>query len=82
MIVGNKVDQENARVVSREEGQALADQLGTMFVECSAKTRKNVHRAIGDLIQRIIETPEIWQRRPTNHIRVTDQHQDSSGCAC
>ncbi|RKP28114.1 P-loop containing nucleoside triphosphate hydrolase protein, partial [Syncephalis pseudoplumigaleata] len=62
MIVGNKVDKESDRVVSREEGQALAEQLGTLFVECSAKTRQNINTAMEQLVGQIVNTPELWQK--------------------
>ncbi|XP_059462650.1 ras-related protein RABC2a-like [Corylus avellana] len=42
MLVGNKVDRDSERVVSQEEGIALAKELGCSFFECSVKTRENV----------------------------------------
>ncbi|CAL5389400.1 unnamed protein product [Camellia sinensis] len=49
MLVGNKVDKESERVVSREEGIELAKQLGCLFYECSAKTKKNVDQCFQEL---------------------------------
>ncbi len=40
--MGNKTDLENERAVSREAGQALANQWKCSFVETSAKSRANV----------------------------------------
>lgn len=37
VLVGNKSDMEDKRVVSTAEGQALADELGIPFIEASAK---------------------------------------------
>ncbi|OEH76478.1 rab18-family small GTPase [Cyclospora cayetanensis] len=48
MIVANKVD--TTRVVSTEEGRQLAAQLGTLFVETSAKTSANVQKAFEELV--------------------------------
>ena len=42
ILVGNKVDLEDKREVSTEEGQELADKYGIEFYESSAKTGKNV----------------------------------------
>ena len=42
IIVGNKIDLAEKRQVSTEEGQALADELGTKFTEASAKVGINV----------------------------------------
>ncbi|RKP06244.1 P-loop containing nucleoside triphosphate hydrolase protein [Thamnocephalis sphaerospora] len=84
MIVGNKVDKEEARVVSQEEGAALAEKLGTLFVECSAKTRQNVNNAMEELVRRIIESPDLWQKRPSpGTVRPTgNANAASGGCAC
>ena len=42
MVVGNKLDREEHRAVTRAEGQAFARQHGTLFLECSAKSRVGV----------------------------------------
>ena len=42
IIVGNKIDLAEKRQVSTEEGQALADELGTKFTEASAKVGINI----------------------------------------
>ncbi|XP_047251971.1 ras-related protein RABC2a isoform X2 [Capsicum annuum] len=49
MLVGNKVDRESERAVTREEGIALAKELGGLFLECSAKTRENVQHCFEEL---------------------------------
>ncbi|MBA0776672.1 hypothetical protein Gotri_011637 [Gossypium trilobum] len=49
MLVGNKVDRDSERAVTREEGVALAKELGSMFLECSAKTRENVEQCFEEL---------------------------------
>lgn len=41
-LVGNKIDDAEARQVSTEEGQAKADELGVQFIETSAKVGINV----------------------------------------
>ncbi|KZV15220.1 hypothetical protein F511_28569 [Dorcoceras hygrometricum] len=52
MLVGNKVDIGSDQVVSREEGLALAKELGCLFLECSAKTRLNVEQCFEELTQK------------------------------
>ena len=42
MLVGNKVDLEHERVVSKKQGHSLARQLNCTFMEASAKTKLNV----------------------------------------
>lgn len=62
MLVGNKVDRESERVVSREEGVALAQQLGSLFLECSAKTRENVEQCFEELALKIMEVPSLFDQ--------------------
>ncbi|XRB23916.1 Ras-related protein Rab [Pseudoscourfieldia marina] len=66
MIVGNKVDldaehggKETARQVSREEGAAFARANGCLFVETSAKTREGVMQCFDELVQKIMDTPQL-----------------------
>lgn len=42
VLVGNKCDMEDERVISYERGRQLADQLGIEFFETSAKDNVNV----------------------------------------
>ncbi|WOL10679.1 ras-related protein RABC2a-like [Canna indica] len=59
MLVGNKVDKDADRVVTREEGIAFADEYGCLFLECSAKTRANVERCFEELALKILEVPKL-----------------------
>ena len=49
--------QDSERVVSREEGIALAKELGCLFLECSAKTRENVEQCFEELALKVILLP-------------------------
>lgn len=63
ILVGNKIDLEEARVVSRTEGIDLANKLGAPYMETSAKTGENVidaFRVIAlHLIQQYIQAEDI-----------------------
>uniref|UniRef100_A0A803PAU6 Ras-related protein RABC2a n=1 Tax=Cannabis sativa TaxID=3483 RepID=A0A803PAU6_CANSA len=61
ILVGNKVDRESDRAVSRDEGIALAKELGSMFLECSAKTRENVEQCFEELALKVffIDNPRM-----------------------
>ncbi|XP_073309976.1 ras-related protein RABC2a-like [Primulina huaijiensis] len=65
MLVGNKVDIELEQVVSREEGLALAKELGCLFLECSSKTRVNVEKCFEELTQKIMEVPRLLEEGST-----------------
>ncbi|WRX24913.1 Small GTPase - like 10 [Theobroma cacao] len=61
MLVGNKVDRDSERAVSRDEGIALAKELGCMFLKCSAKTRENVEQCFEELALKIMEVPSLLE---------------------
>ncbi|KAF9311113.1 Ras- protein Rab-18 [Podila horticola] len=84
MIVGNKVDKESSREVSRQEGQEFARKLQTLFVECSAKTKLGVQQAFDELVQQIIDTPSLWQKQAAPNVRLqpAETSQEYGGCAC
>ncbi|XP_009620727.1 ras-related protein RABC2a-like [Nicotiana tabacum] len=65
MLVGNKVDKESERAVTREEGIALAKELGSLFLECSAKTRENVQHCFEELALKIMEVPSLLEEGST-----------------
>ena len=55
MIMGNKCDMEDKRIVSTERGQEVARSHGIPFIETSAKTNVNITRAFYDITERILE---------------------------
>ncbi|KAL6902354.1 hypothetical protein ACP4OV_005230 [Aristida adscensionis] len=61
MLVGNKVDKDEERMVTREEGLAFAQESGCLFVESSAKTRENVEKLFEDLALKILEVPSLLE---------------------
>lgn len=60
ILIGNKCDWEDKRVVSTEQGEALAKELGIPFLEVSAKSNINIDKAFyslaSDIKKRIIDT--------------------------
>ncbi|CAG8477631.1 2756_t:CDS:2 [Cetraspora pellucida] len=85
MIVGNKVDKEHSRVITRKEAEAYARKMQTLFIECSAKTRVGVKEAFDELVTKIIETPSLWQKKERqpdniNVSRSAQTKQENSAC--
>ncbi|XP_062517719.1 ras-related protein Rab-18-like [Corticium candelabrum] len=61
MLIGNKIDKPN-RVITRAEGERFARKHAMLFVEASAKTCEGVELAFEELVEKIIETPELWEK--------------------
>jgi Ras-related protein Rab-18 len=59
MLVGNKIDKD--RVVTREEGLQFARRHTMLFIEASAKSKEGVQCAFEELVQKIIQTPGLWE---------------------
>lgn len=63
ILVGNKIDLKNERVVSREEGELLSEKLKLTYMETSAKTGENINDAFKmlalQIIKKHIETQEV-----------------------
>jgi|UniRef100_A0A7S3PVA0 Ras-related protein Rab-18 len=58
LLVGNKVDLQN-KVVPREEAEAWARSQGMLFLEASAKTRTGIKQCFMEVVQKIVEDPEL-----------------------
>jgi len=53
ILVGNKCDLQDQRVITTDQGEDLARKFGCAFLEASAKTRVNVDQIFHDLIRQI-----------------------------
>ncbi|KAI9324794.1 P-loop containing nucleoside triphosphate hydrolase protein [Zopfochytrium polystomum] len=87
MLVGNKTDKDAHREVPRKDGEAFARKMGTLFIETSAKTKAGVRDAFVEVVRKIIETPELWQKsqvtRPgTVNVVMGGNGEDGSGDSC
>ncbi|CAN0878706.1 Ras-related protein RABC2a [Linum grandiflorum] len=87
MLVGNKVDKDSERAVTREEGIELAKEHGCLFLECSAKTRENVEQCFEELALKIMEVPSLLEEGSTagkrnilKQIKPDSQPVQSDGC--
>ncbi|MFX1452577.1 MAG: hypothetical protein ACFFCM_17195, partial [Promethearchaeota archaeon] len=50
MIIGNKIDLRDKRVVNMDEGLKLAESLDSLYVETSAKDNQGVDEAFNNLV--------------------------------
>ena len=92
ILVGNKCEMEEDRVVTYERGKQLADQLGLEFFETSAKDNVNVKQVFERLVDIICDKmsesldsdPTIVSGQKPGTTKLSDeppQQQDNS-CAC
>ncbi|KAE9446506.1 hypothetical protein RHGRI_031749 [Rhododendron griersonianum] len=86
MLVGNKVDKESERVVTKKEGIDFAREYGCLFSECSAKTRVNVEQCFEELVLKILETPSLLAEGATggkrNIFKQKPPEPDASTSGC
>lgn len=61
MLVANKVDLAEDRVISREQGEDFAIEHSMLYIETNAKTKHQVNQAFNELVLKIIETPELLE---------------------
>ncbi|KAF5902867.1 ras-related protein Rab-18 [Clarias magur] len=65
MLVGNKIDKDS-REVDRNEGLKFARKHSMLFIEASAKTRDGVQCAFEELVEKILQTPGLWESSAQN----------------
>jgi len=89
MLVANKADMENERVVSTERGEQLARQLGFDFFETSAKENLNVTKAFDRLVDVIcdkmaesLEESAQAASSGTQNLHDVGQGENKPPCSC
>ncbi|KAJ4798384.1 Ras-related protein Rab-1A [Rhynchospora pubera] len=85
LLVGNKCDMVDSKVVATETAQAFADSLGIPFLETSAKESINVEKAFLTMsaeIKRRVASQPTGDKKPTTTVQIKGQplQQKSSSC--
>jgi Ras-related protein Rab-8A len=85
ILIGNKCDWEDKRVISTEQGQALADELGIPFLEVSAKSNINIDKAFyslaADIKKRLVDSTKNDQPSGAG-VNVGDKGDGGAGSKC
>lgn len=89
VLVGNKCDMEDDRLVPTEDGQRLAEELGFQFFEASAKDNINIKQVfehlVDDICEKMNESIEGDLTHVTNqkNVHLRDLASDGhGGCSC
>lgn len=86
ILVGNKCDMEDERVISFERGKQLADSLGLEFFETSAKENINVRavfeRLVDIICDKMSESLDSDPSMNTNKVRVDNAPSSNVNCNC
>ena len=82
LLIGNKCDLEEERVVNTKEGKELADNLGISFLETSAKQRTNIDEAFMTLTKQIYELIPDTEKKIEEKLdsRTMKRRQDKGSC--
>jgi Ras-related protein Rab-18 len=59
LLVGNKIDLDDARAVSAGDGEAWARSNGMLFIEASAKTKEGIAQVFQELVAKVLENPTL-----------------------
>lgn len=82
-LLGNKCESdESKRVVSYQEGESLANELGIPFLEVSAKNNVNIDKAFTDLATSIKEDMDKADPKDTDPIASGDFSKESNNSCC
>ncbi|KAG5518581.1 hypothetical protein PMAC_002977 [Pneumocystis sp. 'macacae'] len=86
ILVGNKCDWEERRVISPEQGQNLAEEYGMLFLEASAKSNINVDKAFfvlsREIKKRLIDVQQGSNVLGMTSIQLNKKNNISRGNCC
>ena len=66
VLIGNKIDNEGERKISKEQGEKLANDYNVAFFETSAKTGQGINESVFYLVQKIVDADHEAKKRGKN----------------
>ena len=77
ILVGNKIDCEEKRVINKLDAEKLANEFNINYYDCSAKTGQNINKAFDDLIKRLVKTVD---RTKDKQVKIGIKKQKKKKC--
>ncbi|XP_051894561.1 ras-related protein Rab-18-like [Pristis pectinata] len=81
MLVGNKIDKVKHEV-ERNEGLRFARKHSMLFIEASAKTCDGVECAFEEVVEKIIQTPGLWEAENVKAVKLSSDFASNQDGAC
>ncbi|XP_077991396.1 ras-related protein Rab-10-like [Glandiceps talaboti] len=83
MLLGNKCDMEDKRMIAKERGESISREHGIKFLETSAKSNINVEKAFMTLAEDILKkTPQKDSSTDPNAVNVNREQSSSKARCC
>ena len=85
IIIGNKIDMEDMRDITKEDASKFAKENNYKYFETSAKTGEGVDDAFRDLVNQILEKSDKFEeeRNERNSVKINENQEDNpkkKGC--
>ena len=77
ILVGNKIDLDDERIITYEDGNKIAQKYKLDFYECSAKTGANIENTFKELIKKIVQNYSKIKEKGT---KLKSNNNDKKGC--
>ncbi len=82
VLMGNKIDLDEERVVRAEDGKFLAEELKINFFETSALTNENIREAVLDLTSQVLIVKKDIQEKMQISLKEKENENSNQGCKC
>ncbi|CAL4058586.1 unnamed protein product [Meganyctiphanes norvegica] len=78
MVLGNRCDMEDKRIITQDKGEEFAREHCVQFMEVSSKADINIEGAFSELVEAILsKTSRQDQRETTDNVQVNREHQEA-----